>query len=162
MGTNENMKTFMKALFQFDKIFNHDYPENVSQKSLFIIEHLIAQKLKRESNVKFPPFIVDCFHVFTQNKKQIDINLIRLHENKTKMIDLIFHPLEKRDKSNETTRSDDDSHNVLRADLFDIFPNFKRMNIYSASMRISFSFSLIYFLKVLAKAPDAKWSEIVI
>merc|ERR1712176_566672 len=68
------MKTFMKALFAFDTILNVENPKNVSKKSIFIIEHLIAQKLKRESNVTFPPFIVDCFHAFTQNKTQITVD----------------------------------------------------------------------------------------
>jgi len=158
--TNENMKTFMKALFAFDKISKGYFADNVSQKSEFIIEHLIKQKLKRESNVTFHHFIFDCFHAFTENKKQIDINLWSLNGNKCKMTDFIFHPLEKRKAKDDTRRGDDDFHNLIRADLFDIFPNVETMNIVSADDNRSNSFSLIAFLNILSGATNAKWSEI--
>merc|ERR1712176_1397057 len=153
------MKTFMKALFAFDTILNVENPKNVSKKSIFIIEHLIAQKLKRESNVTFPPFIVDCFHAFTQNKKQIVFEIWKLYEDdedNQRITDLIFHRVERRESKDESKRSDDDLNNLVRKEVFDIFPNVKMLIIQSTVWDYSYSFSLIAFLDAISKCKLGK------
>jgi len=79
------------------------------------------------------------------------------------MTGFIFHPSERQDSSKETRRSDDDFHNLIRADLFCIFPNIKRMEICcNVTLEESYSFSLVGFLNVLSETSKSKWSEIVI
>merc|ERR1712129_458121 len=68
------------------------------------------------------------------------------------MIDFIFHPLENRQSNDEIRRCDDDCHNLVRAELFDIFPNVRNMTIYTGDKDDSFSFSLIAFSNIVSNS----------
>ena len=187
--TRQNLKKFMKALFEFDKMFNgSSCADDVSKDTLFIIENLIAKKLKKESKASFPPFVIDCFDAFTQNKMEIVFDMIELKRGDKRMNDLVFHPLEKRNSrepknetkrsdddlhnfvpampisiwdllKNETERSDDDLHNLVRSEVFELFPNAKKMIIQTTLLMFSYSFSLIAFLKIIS---EYKLEQIVI
>merc|ERR1712157_621381 len=63
--SSQNLKQFMNALFEFDKLFNGTLSDDVSVDTLPILENLIAMKLRKKSKTSFPPFIVECFHAFT-------------------------------------------------------------------------------------------------
>merc|ERR1712228_465934 len=108
--------------------------------------------LKKQTNVILPSFICDCFQAFTQNKKQIIIDLYQLYNNGDKRInDLLFHSLDKRDYDKESKRNDDDENNLVRFEMLSLFPNIKTLTIQSTNDigYYSFSFSLMALLNAI-------------
>merc|ERR1712228_1051727 len=88
-----------------------------NKNDFFIIEALMNQSLKKQTNVTLPSFICDCFQAFTQNKKQIIFDLYYLNNYGDKRINnLLFHSLDKRDVryNKEIKREDDDQNNLVR------------------------------------------------
>merc|ERR1712228_393538 len=115
-----------------------------NKNDFLIIEALTNQSLKKQTNVTLPSFICDCFQAFTQNKKQIILNLSYLYEYGDKRINnLLFHSLDKREawKGEEIKRNDDDQSNLIRSELLSLFPNTKTLIIESSSFGGSYSFS---------------------
>merc|ERR1740123_1007659 len=89
---------------------------------------------------------MNCFRTFTQNKQQI---IFYSHENGDKRInDFLFHPLDKRDSDKEIMREDDDFSNLIRPEIFSMFPNVKTLIIQSTYYNDSYSFSLFGLLNV--------------
>merc|ERR1712228_591798 len=107
---------------------------------------------KKQTKVTLPSFICDCFQAFTQNKKQITIDLYYLNEFADKRINkLLFYSLDKRDADKEIKREDVDQSNLARLELFSLFPNIKNLIIQSTNGYESFSFSLMGLLNVISQ-----------
>merc|ERR1712228_610173 len=128
-----------------------------NKNDFFIIEALMNQSLKKQTNVTLPSFICDCFQAFTQNKKQIIFDLYYLNNYGDKRINnLLFHSLDKRDVryNKEIKREDDDQNNLVRLKLLSLFPNIKTLIIQSTDVNgvYSFSFSLMALLNVISQS----------
>merc|ERR1712228_699618 len=126
--TNENMKQFVAAIFYFDLLLTGAALWNIktNKNDFFIIEALMNQSLKKQTNVTLPSFICECFQAFTQNKKQIIFNLDSLNRFGDKRInDLLFHSLDQRKQRKEIKRNDDDHNIFFRLELLSLFPNIK-------------------------------------
>merc|ERR1712228_803429 len=152
--TNENMKQFVSAIFYFDLLLTAAWLNGIksNKNDFFIIEALMNQSLKKQTNVILPPFICDCFQAFTQNKKQIILNLDYLNEYGDKRInDLLFHSLDRRQYDKVIKRKDDEKNNLIRLELLSLFPNIKTLIIQSTDGEHSFSFSLMALLNVISQ-----------
>merc|ERR1712228_360626 len=154
--TNENMKQFVSAIFYFDLLLTGAYLYNIkkNKNDFLIIQALMNQSLRKQTNVVLPSFICDCFQAFTQNKKQIIFDLYRLNDYGDKRInDLLFYSLDGRDHNKEIKRNDDDQTNLIRLELLSLFPNIKTLIIQSTSSTglFSFSFSLMALLNVISQ-----------
>merc|ERR1712154_343180 len=70
-----------------------------------------------------------------------------------KILNLLSHSLDKRntDKVRDTKRANDDFSNLVRADLFSLFPNVKTLIIDSTYQQYSYSFSLRAFLDTICQ-----------
>merc|ERR1712228_1135962 len=125
-----------------------------NKNDFFIIEALMNQSLKKQTNVTLPSFICDCFQAFTQNKKQIIFDFDTLNKYGDKRInDLLFHSLDKRECDQEIKRKHDDQSNLIRSTLLSLFPNVKNLIIQSTKWNgdYSFSFSLMALLNVISQ-----------
>merc|ERR1712228_797830 len=125
-----------------------------NKNDFFIIEALMNQSLKKQTNVTLPSFICDCFQAFTQNKKQIILNLRQLNEyGDTRINNLLFHSLDERKYDQEIKRNDDDQSNLIRLELLFLFSNIKSLIIQSSGDLgySSFSFSLMALLNVITQ-----------
>ena len=115
--------------------------------------------LSKQTNVKLPQFIIDCFKAFTVNKKQIILRMGYLHlfgdEN---MNNLLFYSLIRRDRNKEFKPNDDDLSNVVHSDLFALFPNVKSLTINTFDGFL-FCFSLMALLNVIF---ETNLNEIII
>merc|ERR1712228_821348 len=156
LETNENMKQFVSAIFYFDLLLTGAALWNIktNKNDFFIIEALMNQSLKKQTNVTLPSFICDCFQAFTQNKKQIILNLYYLNEYCDERInDLLFYSLDKRSYNEEIKREDVDQDNLIRLDMLSLFPNIKTLIIQSTDYdgEHSFSFSLMALLNVISQ-----------
>merc|ERR1712228_1081907 len=154
--TNENMKQFVSAIFYFDLLLTAANLSEIkkNKNDFFIIEALMNQSLKKQTNVILPSFICDCFQAFTQNKKQIIFDLYYLNEDGDKRSNnLLFHSLDKREYNKEIKRKDVDQSNSVRLELLSLFPNIKALIIQSTDGigSVSFSFSLMGFLNVISQ-----------
>ena len=152
--TNENMKQFVSAIFHFDLLLTGSHQSKSNKNDFFIIQALLNQSLKKQTNVTLPSFICDCFQAFTQNKKQIIFELYYLNEYGDKRInDLLFYSLDKRWYSEEIKRKDDDQSNLVRTKFLSLFPNCKTLIIQSTREDgySSFSFSLMALLNVISQ-----------
>ena len=99
----------------------------------------------------FPPFIVDCFHAFAENKKQIVLNVYVLSFGNAKINNLLIHSLECRENNEESKRVVDDLNNVVRAELFALFPNVRKLIIQSTYGSYSYSLSLLALLNEICR-----------
>merc|ERR1712228_604067 len=145
------MKQFVEAIFYFDLLLTGADLEHIktNKNDFLIIQALINQSLKKDTNVILPPFICDCFEAFTQNKKQINLNVLYLEEYGDKRFnDLLFHSLHKVEYKKEFPRNDDDPRNLVRSEMLSIFPNVETLIIQSTGNNgyDSFSFSLMALL----------------
>ena len=156
--TNENMKQFVAAIFCFDLLLTGSYSSKENKNDFVIIEALMNQSLKKQTNVTLPSFICDCFQAFTQNKKQIIFNLGFWDKyGDTKINDLLFHSLDKSGYNEDIKRNDEDQSNLVRSELFSLFPNVKTLIIQSTDYVETFteqyySFSLIALLNVICQS----------
>merc|ERR1712228_1125240 len=154
--TNENMKQFVSAIFYLDALLTAAWLSNIkkNKNDFFIIEALMNQSLNKQTNVTLPSFICDCFHAFTQNKKQIIFDLENLNDNGDKRInDLVFHSLDQgRYYYKESKRKD--KNNLIRLELLPLFPNIKTLIIQSTNHdgHNCFSFSLMGLLNVISQS----------
>merc|ERR1712228_196955 len=136
---------FVGAILYFDLLLTGAdlYKIKKTKRDCFIIENLINFKLKKQTNVLLPPFIIDCFSAFTQNKKQMIFNLGFLKKYVDKRMNgLIFHSLNERIYGKESKRKVADFRNSIRSEIFSVFPNVKTLIIQSTSNYVSYSFSL--------------------
>merc|ERR1712228_140144 len=139
--TNENMKQFVSAIFYFDLLLTGAFLVNIkaNKNDFFIIEALMNERLKKQTNVTLPPFICDCFEAFTQNKKQIIIDLNSLNEFGDKRINnLLFYALDQRKSHLEIKREDVDQTNLICSELLSLFPNIKTLIIQSTDISSGF------------------------
>jgi len=148
IATKENMNKFVSAICEFDKALNGDCASKKVKKVFFVIDTLINILLKKETKkVIFPPFIVDCFQAFAENKKQIVFNMFDLFNyGNAKINKLLFHSVE---NNKEIKRDVDDLSNVICAELFALFPNVRKLIIQSTGGPVSFSLSLLALLNVI-------------
>lgn len=145
----------------------------------------MKMSLSKQTNVKLPQFIIDCFKSFTLNKKQITLNMYSLHyhgngnmnnllfysmverneETVFKQADdwninkLLFHSLIGKDYDKEFKPNDDDLSNVVHSDLFAFFPNVTSLIINSGFGGVEFCFSLMALLNVIF---ETNLNEIII
>merc|ERR1712228_935051 len=141
--TNENMKKFVSAIFYFDLLLTAAYLRDIkkNKNDFFIIEALMNQRLKKQTNVTLPSFICDCFQAFTQNKKQIILNLYLLNKYGDKRINnFLFHSLDQRRSDKESKRKDVDKNNLICLELLSLFLNCKTLIIQSTTSDGSDSF----------------------
>ena len=72
---------------------------------------------------KLPQFISDCFAAFAENKKLIILKCNTIwHYASNDVKNLFFSPLDYRRYHQEMARKDDDFCNVVRKEIFMIFP----------------------------------------
>merc|ERR1712176_1532497 len=103
----------------------------------------------KQTNVKLPQFIIDCFKAFTMNKKQIHLNMSELHHHGNKNINnLIFYSLVKIALKKVFKPNDDDLSNLVHSDLFALFPNVTSLTIETCD-GFYFCFSLGALLNVI-------------
>ena len=152
--TKRNMEKFVSAIFEFDHALSGGWPSKKVQDVFLIVHNLINIRLKKKSKkVILPPFIIDCFHAFVENKKQIVFDLYHLFKFGNPNINkLLFHckTLDQRDANKEFKRSDDDSNNLVRSETFVLFRKVRRLIIQSTFNESSFSFSLLAFLNSIS------------
>merc|ERR1712228_669836 len=85
--TKENYKEFVSAIWFFDLMLTGAYLYGIKQNKIncFYVENLMNLCLKKETKASFPPFIIECFDAFIQNKKQIILNLHLLYYGDERM-----------------------------------------------------------------------------
>ena len=149
--TKENFQQFVGAFWYFDSLLTGSdlYGLQRNKKHLYIIENLINHSLKKQTKASFPPFIMDCFQAFIQNKKQIILNLFQFDQYvDSEICEFLFHSL---NVDKEIKRKDDDYRNLIRNEIFFLFPKAKILLIKSASFW-SYSFSLMALLNVICQS----------
>merc|ERR1712228_271277 len=152
--TKENFKKFVSAIWFFDLMLTGAYLNGVKQNKInrFYVENLMNLCLKKETKASFPPFIIECFDAFIQNKKQIIFDLCWLYDyGDERMNNLLFHSLEHREYDEEIKRKDDDKNNLMKSEIFSLFKNTQILIIQSTYLRKSFSFSLMALLNVISQ-----------
>merc|ERR1712228_1167457 len=151
--TKENYKEFVSAIWYFDLMLNGAYLRGIKQNKVnrFYVSNLMNLCLKKETKALFPPFIIECFDAFIQNKKQIIFNLYYLYDDGDKrMNNLLFHSLEQRWYNKEIERRVNDLSNMMKSEIFSLFKNAETLIVQSTSHRgsYSYSFSLMALLNV--------------
>merc|ERR1712176_1249108 len=143
--TKENLKKFVKAIYHFDTVLNGGDLRFIKNNSDFsIIKNLIRLSLKMPSKVSLHPFIIGCFIACIQNKQQIVFELNQLFVNGDwSTNDFLFYSW----PNKHIKRKDNDFSNLIRPEIFSIFPEVKTLIIQSHS----YSFSLTAFLKVISR-----------
>jgi len=161
MATKENMQLFVAAIFQFDKALNGGSFAKKTKNGFLIIDALIKAKSQKKQTKKviLPQYILDCFHSFCANKQQIILDLYELNKYGDESVNQIFvHALDERAWNNVFQRSNDDLRNVVRSDLFSLFPNVSSL-IIDTYEGFEYSLSLLALLNVIV---GTNLSEIII
>merc|ERR1712176_324315 len=149
--TKQNMQKFVAALFYFDAMLTGAslYKIKTGKNDYSIIDNLIKTSLSKQTNVKLPQFMLDCFKAFTQNKKQISLHMLSLHEYADERINnLIFYSLVKRETKKVFKPKHDNLSNVIHPNLFALFPNVSSLTI-DTHLDFEFCFSLLALLNVI-------------
>merc|ERR1712228_872629 len=130
MGTKTNFETFFVSLFYFDAMVTAKggmWRLKVNSNQIGVIKSLIKWRLEQKKDLKMNEYLYQTFDAYTKNKKQIEIDLYYLSKAKESMHNLIVHSLEKGVKP----KNENDTVNLLRPELREIFQNVKTVYIHA-------------------------------
>ena len=120
--------------------------------SLKILDHLFFSKDKD----KFDHFIYQTFEFFAQNKTDFFFDLMDLYKNmsdsSSKFLGFIFdgNGLQKETYDNDNYIIYDDNTNLIKKEMFDVFPNAKLIHLSHVQYQNDyFSFSLLKLLELI-------------
>merc|ERR1712232_774360 len=157
--TNQNFQEYVTAIFHLDAILSANHLGSSVQKgkndfgifSTFMNGRLGKKSLRQSK--KLPQFISDCFAAFAENKKLIVLKCNTIwHYASSDVKNLFFAPLDYRSYHQETPRKDNDFSNVVRKEIFLIFPKVTKLIVQTTQTGDgSYSFSLMAFLSMLCE-----------
>ena len=152
--SSQNFKGFVQGIFYFDSLLTASYMRMKPKKTdilvvLTLVNHIMKKKVKRA----LPPFILDCFQAFVQNKKQIVFSLLSCGASDKRITDLFVHSFESvmpQWNIDLPAREDGDFCNVMRSELFSVFPNVKSLIIRTSGGPFCCTLSMIAFLSEIS------------
>eukprot|EP01084_Bolivina_argentea_P020015 37249_1 len=145
MKTYNNYHRFFGAFYKFDKLLSGQQVNldkmDITQDDYKIVSWFIKFVLgESQNNKKFDQFVIDTFQLFTQQKRQIVLNLEHLFEVKNKdFIGLLMNKIEttydgqkmKYDIKMNEIKTPTDNTNLFKSCLFHIFGNLQEIIIYA-------------------------------
>eukprot|EP01084_Bolivina_argentea_P279156 477211_1 len=168
--TSDNFHSFFRSLFYFHSILNGTMPQQVwdmTEDDYLILNNLIEHaKRGDEFKHKYPKYIDSTFCAFINHVTQITLNLHWINTDYIKLKNLLLYSAKHESKNNDMNKN-----NVLRAGVMNIFPNIKRIEIYSEFMNKKYTFNLLCLLneihasstfmkqdlKIIIKASENSW-----
>ena len=147
METSSNLESVISAITALDILISDNDPPptyNHGKTLSSLFNYLLNEKLDK----KFNKYIYNTFKLFTASKQEIYIDLYELDDyNKNddgKLVHLLVHELKAFDIFEEHEFRTDNV-NLLRPQLFSIFPNIKYISIWPSN----YIFSLSAFLSLI-------------
>ena len=110
----------------FPKAFRFDATDKA------VLSHLIDRQLEKaisdeaETTLKIPKYLYDEFDVLCKDMTDITINIGYLDKYFNDTCDLLMYPIKNNDNMDE---KDGENINLCRQELFDLFPNLKKIKI---------------------------------
>eukprot|EP01084_Bolivina_argentea_P012777 23919_1 len=109
--TFENFSAFFKPLIHFDEMINGtQYDENskphIADHQYSMLEMLIKHKVNN-IHIDIHPYIIDTFEAFTNNKKEIILNLSHIYQSFEKISSLIMGPMSRVESANDKNINDE-------------------------------------------------------
>ena len=154
MESSLNFETAISAITALDILISHGDHIPLSYKHGKVISSLFNYILHDKLDEKLNEYICKTFELFTRNKQEITIILRRLDRyNKYddgKLVDLLVRKIKAFDVS-EDYKMNVDNVNILRPEIFSIFPNVKHVTIVAADSieNKNYIFSLCQLLAVI-------------
>eukprot|EP01084_Bolivina_argentea_P083866 151818_1 len=99
--TQQNFSPFFQVLFLFNcmlngSVLNGHYINDIAETQRTMLDHLIEHKLKVNGFTNtVPEYINDTFEAYTNNKKEIILNLHEIDTNLSKIAELILYGVKK-------------------------------------------------------------------
>jgi len=144
LATHQNFAQFARFCVYLDAMVNGSYmePFKLKKNDRFVIDNLLKYALNKQSLIEFDEYILESFIAFRQNKQEIILNLTELKKSDGKILNLLMHPIEKKDK----VRENDDFVNCFRDEMLLLFPNVNSLVVNTHKKN---SLSMIAFLLLI-------------
>eukprot|EP01084_Bolivina_argentea_P291447 500911_1 len=167
-STNQNFKTFIHSLYYLDAMITGGTNLGnikIHKKDVIIIENLINNILHKPTTKRFNDYVYSTFLAFCNNKKEIILDLSKLIKADAKMVNLIMYSLDwnytSTDYGTLKLRNDNDSTNLFRTELFDVFKNVKTIRIMTTTSKGQKSYT-IALLRLLSLIESSSLEKIII
>ena len=152
METKQNYQQFMHAFYAFDQMLSgecSDLEDKIKKSDIDIIGLSINNYLGLKQN-SLDKYINDTFHLFTNNKSQIILNLDEMwrYVKDKKFISLIMHSV----KEQGVDDIGDNNNNCFKSSLFNLFPNLKEIIIYTSSYHYYYPINILNLLSTICSS----------
>eukprot|EP01083_Nonionella_stella_P135783 413033_1 len=158
-GECQNFEVFFGALSKLNAMFNGVAAWDVSSDEKLIIVSLINWILGKKEADKIDRYVRDTFQSFSQNKAHIVFNYYVLCGwNDKELLDLIFYGMK---MGADFKPAKEEKTNIFRKQVFQIFQNIKKIDIYTTSFNGGNPCALS-FAALLSEIEKEHWSEVTV
>eukprot|EP01083_Nonionella_stella_P248199 859586_1 len=158
-GECQNFEVFFGALSKLNAMFNGSCAWDVSSDEKLIIVSLINWILGKKEADKIDRYVRDTFQSFSQNKAHIVFNYYMLCGwNDKELLDLIFYGMK---MGADFKPAKEEKTNIFRKQVFQIFQNIKKIDIYATS-EIGSDPCALSFAALLSEIEKEHWSELTV